>query len=185
MSRIHNVFLADPDDPSRQAGMDSAFKSLIWIDIPHHEIHDGHSFILAATQTALGDGDTFTLTCTTPNTTKWLHSVFGGIGLYEYYLKVYENPTVDTPGSAVTPVNRNRNSANTSGATFTVDDVLTSPGTLIFENYVTSGRRVGGLGEQRQEYILKQNEQYVFHLESDRAANILTGVLEWYEHTNS
>jgi len=155
----------------------------ISIDYAHHEIHAGSSFSLNAIKEAMADGDTFTLTCTTPDSDKELHVLFAGIGLYEYYLKVFRDPTITTSGTPATPINMNENSTKTSDATFTVDDTISDLGTPVFESYVASGLRVGGAGEIRAERILKRNTTYVFYLESDKAANILTGILDWYEHT--
>ena len=57
-------------------------------------------------------------------------------------------------------------------------------GTVIYIQYIATGRSQGGSTSSREEFILKQNETYLFELESDAAANILSGALEWYEHTD-
>jgi hypothetical protein len=178
------VAQVDPADPTRKIEFDPMFKSLFTMDVTHHEIHESNSYTITGIKEALADGGTFFLTVITPNTTKWLHVIFQTSGLYQYYLRIYEGATVNVSGAAVTAYNRNRNSANTSGGTFRHDDTYTDNGTLIFQKYVGTGSRDGGTTDQRTEFVLKQNTTYSFQLESDAANNILSGQLEFYEHTS-
>ncbi|MHC4647305.1 MAG: hypothetical protein ACYTBJ_17580 [Planctomycetota bacterium] len=188
MSRIHDQTALDhasiATGTKRRQEFDTLGRYAVIIDPVHHHIHESNAYSLSATKTSMGVGDTFTLTVVTPSTTNWLHPIWGASGLYEYYIRVYEGATITTPGASVTPVNKNRNSSNASVATFTVDDTISDLGTNIFELFVSSGFRQGGVGDQRDEIILKAGENTVFHLESRRAGNIISGILDWYEHTN-
>lgn len=179
------VVLIDPTDDTREVQLDSSFPALYTMDVSHHEIHEGDYYVASGISGALADGGTFILTVITPNTAKWLHAFYQATGTLKYYLRIYEGPTVNVAGSAVTAINRNRNSANTSGATLREDDTFTDNGTLIFHTYVATGTRNGGSEVSRTEFVLKQNTTYMFQIESDDANNIVSGQLEWYEHTNA
>jgi hypothetical protein len=82
-----------------------------------------------------------------------------GAGLIE----LYENPTLDAAGTAITVHNKNRNSANLPLVTFYYDTTTTADGTLLVETYVGSG--TGGPiklgGDHEIGYALKANEDYI------------------------
>ena len=174
--------LTDPDDDTRKVELDSSFKALYTMDVAHHEIHEGNTYMASGISGTLGVDDTFILTAITPNTAKWSHVFYQASGILKFYIRIYEGATVDVAGSAVTAINKNRNSTNTSGGTFREDDTFTDLGDQIYATLVATGTRNGGSEGTRLEWVLKQNTTYAFHLTSADANNILSGQLEWYEH---
>lgn len=154
------------------------------VDWAHHEVHEGDAFVQSTHATGVASGAFLGLTVITPDTTKWLHTTFVVTGTLAFVARVYEAATVDVEGSATTAYNRDRNSGTTSGGTFRLGDTFTSKGTLIWQQYVGAGNKTGGGALIRSELILKQNTTYLFELESKAAANVLSGALDWYEHTN-
>ena len=90
-------------------------------------------------------------------------------------------------GTAVTPINRNRISTNTSNMQTVVKGATATPaGTLIQLGGIgTSGNAVsqsGGGGAAAQELVLKQNTNYVLTLTPDGATTV-TLELFWYEES--
>jgi hypothetical protein len=106
----------------------------------------------------------------------------------------YEDVTINVAGTEVTPVNHNRNSTNTSGLTVKVitntttananADTAVAAATTLMHGIAGAGKKVGGQGGARNEFILKQNEDYSLRFIAT-AAGYVSFHLDWYEHTNT
>jgi hypothetical protein len=175
------------------------------IDFAHHECHDGDYFCGYITGTAKGDGDFSTIYMKTPNTARWIHMYCQWSSAGAAYFRIREYPVVTAnTGSHKIVTNKNRNSSNTSAvldnetvpvANYISTDVTIADrtpstagdkgGLVIWEEYSGTAKQVGGSGRSEAEFILKQDRVYVFELESDAAANILSLQLYGYEHTNT
>lgn len=161
------------------------------VEYEHHEIHDGNHYVINAV-VDLAINEVFDIQLATPDTTTWLHLVFRLQCESETAWHLYENVTIATAGAAVTPVNNNRNSANTSAATVgtitnastVAADADTDPAaaTLLASGIVGAGRNSGEDGRER-ELILKQNTAYSLRIVAS-AAGYTNYALQWYEHTN-
>jgi hypothetical protein len=165
---------------------DRSTYALNTIDYAHHEIHSG-SFYSAGTITDLASGGTVQIMMTTPNTTKWLHL----LGLVEVesesLVKWYENPTSPSAGAALPAMNHNRNSSNVAGGSVagTVGVFSGTPGDLLFQYAMGSGRGVGGEIREINEWVLKQNEQYILEVVNNASGASWTAIsFAWYEHTD-
>ena len=188
-------------------GVDSATNTIQTIEYEHHEIHSGSSYSAKYENFCTDTGDRSAIAFTTPNTTRWLHIVASGSVTSVSRLYIIENPNIDDDeGTTLTIYNRNRNSANTSdvysinnpaieGSATYFDEVTsdtanlagTTLDTLVIGAAGGTPARggVGGLARSSQEWILKQNEDYVFMVESlDASDNYHTIELNWYEHRN-
>ena len=87
-------------------------------------------------------------------------------------------------GTAVTPLNNNRNSLNTSVATIIKDPTSVTTGTKI-SGYLAGSNRNSGVNSREKEIILKQNTVYLFKFTSTSNSNTITFCGEWYEHLNN
>ncbi|MCP4604504.1 MAG: hypothetical protein GY847_28950 [Proteobacteria bacterium] len=154
--------------------------AIITVDPTYYHIHNGTAFMISKVQSGLGDGDTLGLTFVTCSDCD-IHVTFVVSGLYEYYARVYESPTVNVEGATTTPVNRNFASDNMSDITARFGDTFTDKGDVKWEAYVASGQRSGGPSGTAGEMILKKDTTYLFELESDRANNVLSGQLDWHD----
>ena len=169
-----------------QQAADSVSYAFNTIDYAHHEIHGGSSYA-AGTVTDLASGGTVHLMITTPDTTKWCHLLGGVVVESESTINWYENPTSPSGGGTITPVNRNRNSSTTAGASVvgTVGVLSGTAGSLLFGGAVGSGRGEGGEVRATGEWILKQNEDYILEVVNESTGASWTSVhFNWYEHTN-
>lgn len=166
---------------------DGSTHAVLTVDYPHHELHEGNMYS-AGTVTDLASGGTVHLMITAPDTTKWVH-LLGGVNVEaESTIKWYENPTSPTGGGTITPRNHNRNSSNTSSAVVvgTVGNLTGTAGdVLLYQSAVGSGRFEGGSEREANEWILKQNEQYILEIVNNSTGNSLTSAnFVWYEHTD-
>ena len=87
-----------------------------------------------------------------------------------------------TGGVGATPINNNRNSANTSALVITQGVTACTGGTIISQE--SFGSKAGGGSVSRDdEIILKQNATYCRTFLSGTASNIISFKASWYEHT--
>lgn len=157
----------------------------------HYEIHAGsHYHIRDVTDISINN--VFDVQWTTPDTTKWAHFTFTLTCEAETEWYIYEGVTINTPGTAITPVNNNRNSTNTSTATIASisntsvsnanADTAVAGATEIGHGIVGAGR-TGGIENRDDEIVLKQNTIYCMRAIAN-AAGYVNFLMTWYEHTN-
>lgn len=163
--------------------IDEATGAITSIDYAHHEIHEGCSYIVQENDDDLDNGQTLDLTVITPNTTSWMHSVWSAEGTKAIHIFVYEGVTTNISGVARTPVNRDRNSSNMPSGIFREGDTFVALGTLLWQ-WHTGDKKISGIGEERDEFLLRQNTQYLFRIESEVNDNAVTGQLSFYEHAH-
>lgn len=165
---------------------DRATFALNTIDYAHHEIHAG-SFFTAGTALDLSAGGTVQLKITTPDSTRWAHLV-GLVSVEsESTVSWYENPTSPGAGAALPAYNHNRNSSGTATCAVagSVGTFSGTVGTTLARYNMGSGRGVGGDVREINEWVLKQNEDYLLEVVNGSSGPSLTTlVLAWYEHTN-
>jgi hypothetical protein len=168
--------------------MDASTHSIQVIDYVHHEVHAGNVYRAGMNYT-LANGDVATICVTTPDTTKWSHVVWTLTATADGTFAVLEDVTSYTGGAAVTPLNHNRNSTNTSvnvckrGMTG-VSPITLTGGTTILSASLSTGKGDVVESSHESEFILKQNSIYAFRYTNGTSANIIRFVLEWYEHTS-
>lgn len=162
---------------------DEATEATVMIDYPHHEIHEGNSYFINGNDDDLDSGENITITIITPNTLRWMHATFNAEGTDAIHLFLYEGAAVNSTGSAVMVVDRDRNSSTTTGATIRTGDTFSSLGTLLYQ-WHTRDKHVAGQYGSREEIILKQNTTYLYVIESEVNDNGVSAIISWYEHTN-
>jgi hypothetical protein len=187
---------------------DSTTNSVKSINYGHAKIHGGSSYHAHIENTCTNTGEMTAISFATPNTTKWIHLVAVGSVNSIARLTIGENPTITADaGTQFTVLNRDRNDSSTSGVlsiegtpvankvtTYNETQAATAglgcPVTLDTITIGAAGANpaltgIGGQARGESEWILKQNEQYVFMIKSlDDSDNVHTIELNWYEHTN-
>jgi hypothetical protein len=168
--------------------IDSATDAVNTVDYSHHEIHSGDHYFIADF-TSLDTAGTIEFIVTTPDTTKWGHLVFSVQGTNQTEIDVYEACVETGDGTAITPVNNNRNSSNTSGLVVKYDPTtISDDGTrLSGQKFGVSGTPVtsrGGDTRRDDELNLKQNTKYLIRVTSLGDGNVISYRASWYEHTN-
>ena len=182
-----SAYMKTGDDTFQVPRLDAATHALNIIDYAHHEIHASSHFFVQINKD-VGNGGTYAVAFTTPNTTSWLHILCGISVELEAEVILYEGVTSWTGGSAITPRNNNRNSATASGVVDMVFDptvTLGSP-TILCTKVLGSGKDFGAMNRSENELILKQNTKYYILItnQATGASNEINIDLEYYEHTN-
>jgi hypothetical protein len=176
------------DSTAQPIRLDKATNTLQVLDYEHHEIHAGSHFVYYDYDADVDTGAPKYYRITTPDTTKWAHMQFvlysEGAGTW----RLYENPTVNAPGTTATVFNNDRNSATTATLVVAYDATSTADGTLIkiwsTGSGTTNPTRVGSESRSSVELVLKQNEDYFLKFTPD-ADNAKAKVsMHWYEHVN-
>ncbi len=122
---------------------------------------------------------------TAPNTATRIHLIVFVSGDGGFLFEFYEDPSINAAGAALTEYNNERNSANAATATTFEDTTTEAPnndGTLLDASY--SGgekKRVSGDIGSRDEWVLKQNEDYLVKVTADADNTKITVILKWYE----
>jgi hypothetical protein len=170
------------------ARIDGSTEALETIEYPHHEIHDGRSFV-ACDVIQLDDAAAFMYLIVTPNTTRWSHLIIKVAGSLDTEAEFFEG-TARVGGNAMVEHNRNRNSANSAGTVVTDTPGAGADGTSIwhvrFGNDAGPGPASGTGGESRgvNEWELKQDESYLLRVTSHSDTNNITVEFDWYEHVD-
>lgn len=172
--------------------IDESTRAITTIEYEHHEIHGGSHFE-CINVVDLAINNVRDIQITTPNTTKWAHLIFTFDTEAETDWYLYENVTINTPGTGVTPFNNDRNSANTSDLTVAVidntstananADTAVAAATELMHGIAGAGKKSGGGETRAQEIILKQNEDYTLRFIAT-AAGYVDYNLQWYEHVS-
>jgi len=171
------------DTEDRRAWLDSASHALETIEIEHFEVHRGDAYTIARF-TSVAAGAFYDWEFTTPNTAKWLHMFFDIEVEAESEISVYEDADLGV-GGVDGAYNRNRNSANVTGATIKINPAINALGTLLWSWKLGSGKKFGGESRERNEFVMKQDTTYLFRVKNTSASPGWVSVqFHWYELTN-
>jgi len=161
---------------------------MVTTEVEHHFVHLGKSFLVTDAVT-VDDGNTRELLIETPDTTEWAHFTFIVTGSLDTTIEFFET-TTKTTGTAMTELNRNRNSVSSTGIAVTHTPGGAGDGNLIFNAKFggdTGPAGSGGLrGESRPEgeILLKQNEKYLIKITSATNGNNITTTMSWFDHAD-
>ena len=164
--------------------IDPYTRGLVNVAYPHYQTHQGNAYAAQVTDESLSATDTLKMLMITADSTDWVHLVWGLNVTGEATIQFLEAVTVSAEGTAVTALNRNRNSANTPGTTVKKNPTVTDNGTQLISLYCgTTGLHINEaqISQNECEWILKPDTKYVLALTAhgDLKARIFC---EWSEH---
>jgi hypothetical protein len=164
-------------------GQDASTLTMQTIEYEHHEIHSGSHYFLTGYNT-LDNTNVHDYTIKTPDTGKWAHLLFEIETSDATTINVYEGASAVSGASLslFTPINNNRNSANTSDLTIWSLPSIAGVGSQII-SHKWPNKTQGSLNRDH-ELVLKQNETYLWRFTSGANANIINFDVTWYEHTD-
>lgn len=170
--------------------LDSVFTGkLSIIEIEHSMVHAGDSYRIdhvTADDSPLANDASLEARLTTP-AGGFPHVIptFWCEGLSQAY--VFEGTTFSSDGDDKTPVQRNRNSSNTSVLTIRTDPTVDSDGTALWDGVWSGVEGLGPLpGAQAEsrgshEIILKPSTEYLFRVTARDNGLRASIRLDWYE----
>jgi hypothetical protein len=165
---------------------DSYTNAALEIPVEHHEIHEG-DFYEAGHIQDISTGAFYYIGIKTPSN-KVIHYKNEKVvtSADKVTIGLQEDATI-TGGTTATVYNHNRLSAKTSSVIIKTGITLSTAGTTISTSYVGGGtnqgaNRIGADNVGSNEYILKQNTQYVITLaNSSSGTNTVFVSPTWYE----
>ncbi len=187
-----SVVITDPNNPSKQAGIDDSTHSLQVIDYAHHEIHSGSTYAIHLADLTFKKNGEMGVLFKTPAGDKWFHMVYSVEVACKSTFDILEAPTVDVanyPTTFYVPRNRNRNSIKESTAISVravpaVNEVglildgdttpITADG-LVLHTEIIGGAKKGKTASDGHshddEYILKADTVYYFRVVGDNTGD--------------
>lgn len=166
---------------------------LTYISGDHRYIHEGRAYTYLGNTGSLAAGSgTYSIAITTPVDTSGIRLHFRPVKFSAtanlMLMTVAEGSTV-TGGTAATPINRNRNSANTSKATLLYGVTVSAPGSTVAQAAIGGGSNpanaIGGGNGASEELVLKPNTTYSIKIDNIGSTTASTGYFEvfWYEES--
>lgn len=162
---------------------DGRFPAVRTVTDAHSNINSGKAFMVGDIFTGIAnDGSAEGLF----QATNEMHGFLQAASQGDFEIRIFEEPTFSAAGTAMTVLNKNRNSSIASGTTVTHTPTLTDDGTPFPPAFVAGGSGGNAAGAQSTaflgEIIFKANTNYLFRLinKSGQAATMM-GRLEWYE----
>jgi len=160
---------------------------VIMVDVNHQRNHDGRAFFaykMYPDSSPLAATASIDIVLASPSGV-FPHITVDAMCLGDAEFYIYEG-TGTTGGTTLTPVNRNRNYAesNPSQLAMVVNPTVTSLGTQIDAQVIAggSGKKSGGGSAGSLEYVLKPLTNYLFRLTNvNGTAHAAHMQLEWYE----
>jgi hypothetical protein len=160
---------------------------VITVDVNHQRNHDGRAFFaykMYPDSSPLAATASIDIVLASPSGV-FPHITVDAMCLGDAELYIYEG-TGTTGGTTLTPINRNRNYAdsNPSQIAMVVNPTVTSLGTQLDAQVIAggSGKKASGGAAGSLEYVLKPLTNYLFRLTNVNGTNHAAHLtLEWYE----
>jgi hypothetical protein len=152
------------------------------LDVNHLRLHEGRAYYTYKIESSLAVNSHLDIALAFPAGIL-PHAVFNYQCGGDSRFYVYENPTT-SGGTAQTIHRRNRNLNTTSTGVAVYNPTVTSLGTEIFGEIITSGQGGTGAGGggYTYEYVLAPLTTYLFRLTNiNSQAHIAELLIEWYE----
>lgn len=176
------------DSSGEEAGVDSVSSALKTIDVVHHEIHESNHYFYTD-WLELDATETLEIIYEVPNTTTRIHSLLAVSSTAQVEIDAYEGAIAGTDGTEVTPLNSDRDSANTAEVIIRLDPTVTNDGDVLYSFSLGTGTnpasiRGGGVSRE-DEIMLRTNTKYLVRFTSNTNSNRIGYRFFWYEHVDS
>jgi hypothetical protein len=181
--RVKTLLLIDENGVARPVVCDLANGgTIVTITTEHHHIHVGEHFTLDDVRAVTISPQLWMMQ--TPADDVRVHLVTKWQSTAATLLEIFENATVSVPGTALQPVNNDRNSQRGAKLQVSVNPIVVNLGTRIRADHSgAAGIFTGGPGqaERNNELILKKNTIYIVRGTQDSGSITLYFSWSWYE----
>ena len=164
--------------------VDPKIGNIVTISAEHNEIHEGEHFTTCDDDQDVDAAKYWRIT--TPNTSNRIHLAGFFISSINGTLEFFQNPTLSGQGTTLNSFNNDANSSNTTTAVFAKDPTTSNDGIRAFVSVIGSDGNnpvgaSGGFQNRNNEFILKQNEDYVLKYTPEGTDNRVSICFEFYE----
>ena len=162
--------------------IDEVSGAVKFIDLEHHEIHEGDRFYVKNWLDITGAVNQDFL-FVTPPTTKIANATWEIAGEAEFTITLYEGATVSNNGTPLAVFNHNRNSSKTPGVLAFSGPTVVSTGTQIWAGKIGSVKTATEARMREGEMMAKSGTNYLFRISHPAAGTEwLDYLFDWYEH---
>jgi hypothetical protein len=158
------------------------YGSLKTVDRSHSAVHEGVSFTFSGSATNIATAGVVRFLGRTGDVTAHLWSFFIKADQAPMTIEFFEAPTVSDPGTAQTPLNRNRQSTTAPTLQVYVNPTVSADGTRLLIDNIFGEQKTVTSETLEGEWLLKKNTDYMFKITnlSNQAAAINAG-FNWLE----
>jgi len=177
-------------DGTTTATVDADTGSLKTIDTAHHEVHEGEFFHLGHFFSDVADTASADILIRV-GASKNLHINFRAVAGGACDVFLYEGTTVTSNGSpnygtAITPYDKNRETANTATGNYYYGPTIDAVGTELVRDLLLGSTRpqsiIGGEVRSNSEWILKKGQTYLFRVTNGSGGALDIDIeIEFYE----
>ena len=183
------IFGKTGKDKYQAAKLDPYSHALESISHSHAEVHEGN-YYRSGMNFTLANAEVATFGLTTPDSKKWIHITWSLSTSADGVFDLLEDVTSFAGGASCIPLNHNRNSKSCSDAVCVkgmtgADLVVPTGGTTILSAILTTGKGVVVDRGVTEEFILKQNSNYLFRYTNGTSANVIRLFIEGYEEESA
>lgn len=148
------------------------------ISFEHNKVHRGELWYIL-NYTMLGGNENNFIIINTGNTS--IHVVYKISNQLETRYEICKNINISTNGTKLEQFNRNKYVTGSSNADFYIGGTFNNC-TVIGEQRIGNGKKIGGTDRASVEHILKANSSYAFGAYNlETTENVINYYFEWYE----
>jgi len=167
-------------DTEACGGADEGY--FVTVELEHHKIHEGKHYTCQVYDEDVDKASDKYLLVRSPNSTTRIHFTFNSVSALAGTIFFYEDPATSSTGTLLTTYNNDRNSTSLASLEIFEDPGVISDGTNILVNIMAAdAKKSGGATKRGDEFILKQNTDYLIRYDTVADNNRITVCNEWYE----
>lgn len=178
--KVDRSRITDQDD--NMLNLDASTGSMLTMNFIHHMVLLGDHYRFTQHIT-LNNNIEYEILFKTPDETKRGHLLWNTLGSFETELHVFEGST-KTPGTAIIPINSNRNSVKASIMNISHTPGGSGDGVEIYNWSFGSDKKSGGESRGDSPLVLKQDTNYLVRFKSLANGNSISAAFFWCEHSD-
>lgn len=160
----------------------------VFMDYDHHQLHEGEIFMHTVYVAALGQNANKDLRLVVPNITITSNAVsqcphlrFEFVTASGGLAYLHEAPTFTAPGTLQTPVAMERNGTYTPKLAIYDAPTVSVVGATLWTGLMVAVAKAGSVTASTNEFVLKNNTEYLVRFANTTASNQVLIRLIWYE----
>lgn len=144
---------------------DIASGNLRTISTIHEKIHKGEVHIFSHIEESVANNSSLDIFL--KSGAAYAHSIFNGNATGDSIIEIFEDSVISNDGTVIPIKNKNRNISETNIFTAFEGPTISDDGTSLIPVFLSGGSggiRVGASSEERDEFVLKLNTNYIIRI---------------------